>query len=151
LVANGGDNAVAVIDLGVGRFAGLTPTGCCPGAVLLSADGGTLYVANTKGVGGRDVRRAEGFNSHDHLGSVSFIDVPDAGLLEDYIIRAATNMQLPRIWQTMNPQRVEERIVPVPHVRGSRRSSSMCCTSSRRIAPTTRSSAISRRATTTRS
>jgi len=113
-VANGGNNAIAVIDLADGSLRGLIPTGWYPGALLLSPDGSTLHVANTKGVGGRDVVREEGYNSHDHLGSVSFIAVPDADTLEDYTIRAATNMQLPRIQQRMNLPAVAERTVPVP-------------------------------------
>lgn len=117
-VANGGNNLLAVIDLAGEEVTGLIPTGWYPGAVLLSADGNTIVVANTKGVGSRDGTRVpsreHGLNSHDHTGSVTFVDRPDPAALEEYTIRAASNMRLPKINQTMQLSQVEERIVPVP-------------------------------------
>ena len=118
-VANGGNNLLAVIDLVSEKITGLIPTGWYPGAVILSADGRTLIVANTKGIGSRDStrvsKRDHGFSSHDHTGSVSFIDTPDdPATLEDYTIRAATNMRLPKINQTMQLSRVEDRVVSIP-------------------------------------
>src|SRR5262249_57046321 len=61
-VANGTNNCVAVVRLGAkaseaeglpaaSALAGLIPTAWYPGAVLLSADGKKLFVANVKGVG----------------------------------------------------------------------------------------------------
>lgn len=102
-VANGTNNCIALVRLGSkassssidsdsapraqeSRLAGLIPTGWYPGAVLVSGDGKTLYVANIKGVGSLSRRKAsereprpeaEGMNSHDHLGSISIIPVPD--------------------------------------------------------------------------
>ena len=114
-VANGGNNHLAVIDLNTGLVKGLIPTGWYPGAVTLSGDGRTLFVANVKGVGSRQSGlREQGHNSHDHLGSVSFIRVPDAVTLQEYTIRAATTMRLPKITQALKLDRVKERIVPVP-------------------------------------
>jgi len=114
-VANGGNNAVAVFDLGRGGLRGLVPTGWYPGAVVLSSDGGTLYVASTKGVGGRDLQPGVGgYNSRDHLGSVSFVPTPAADELERHTIRAATNMRLPTIHRALNLPNVEPREVPVP-------------------------------------
>src|SRR5207302_8009714 len=95
--ANGTNNCIAVIRLGkkstparpapdASKVVGLIPTGWYPGAVLLSPDGKTLIVANVKGHGSvsqpRDVEK--GKNSHDHLGSVSFIAVPDDETLARY-------------------------------------------------------------------
>lgn len=117
-VANGGNNLLSVIDLVSDKVTGLIPTGWYPGAVVLSDDGKTLMVANTKGIGSRDSTRVpgrdHGFNSHDHTGSVSFIETPNAGTLEEYTIRAAANMRLPKINQTMHLSRVKEQVVPVP-------------------------------------
>lgn len=114
-VANGGNNHLAVIDLTTDQVKGLIPTGWYPGAVILSQDGSKLFVANTKGVGSRQSGlREKGYNSHDHLGSVSFIPVPNADTLEQYTIRAATMMRLPKITQALRLDRVKERIVPVP-------------------------------------
>jgi YVTN family beta-propeller protein len=99
-VANGTNNCVGVIQLGSlasgpfpageafpSRIAGFIPTGWYPGAVAGSSDGKKLFVANVKGHGALDrTRRTEdkGFNSHDHLGSVSIIDVPDEAALRIY-------------------------------------------------------------------
>jgi YVTN family beta-propeller protein len=60
-VANAGDNDVAVVRLAAsddedsganaGHVAGLLPTGWYPTGIALAPDGGTLYVANAKGLG----------------------------------------------------------------------------------------------------
>lgn len=122
-VANGGNNALAVIDLKQGRVQGLIPVGWYPGAVTLTRDGKRLCVANTKGVGSRYQKPSAqpaapsvpyGYSSHDVLGSLSFIPVPNAAELEDYTIRAATNMRLPLMNEVMNLKTVATRTVPVP-------------------------------------
>ncbi|MCB0628603.1 MAG: alkaline phosphatase family protein [Saprospiraceae bacterium] len=117
-VANGGNNLLAAIDLVREKVIGLIPTGWYPGAVLLSDDGNTIMVANTKGIGSRDSTRVpsrdHGLNSHDHTGSVTFIDKPDPSELEAYTIRAAGNMRLPKINHAMQLSQVKERVVPVP-------------------------------------
>src|SRR5262249_16842949 len=98
-VANGTNNCVAVVNLAgrvpergeerrrqVSRLVGLIPTGWYPGALLLSPDGKKLIVAIVKGHGALARQRSgatprpveKGMNSHDPLGSVSIIDVPDA-------------------------------------------------------------------------
>ena len=114
-VANGGNNLIAVIDLTTDKVKGLIPTGWYPGAVALNKDGSKLFVANTKGVGTRQLNPgAKGYKSNDHLGSVSFIPVPSKNVLEEYTVKAATNMHLPMITQTMKLERVKEKVVPVP-------------------------------------
>jgi len=115
-VANGGNNLLAVIDLRTDSLTGLIPTGWYPGAVILDRKGNKLFVANIKGVGGRDlgVRKKVAFKSNDHLGSVSFIPVPSKDTLEKYTVKAATNMRLPKINETIHLEKVKERIVPVP-------------------------------------
>ncbi|MBI4557295.1 MAG: beta-propeller fold lactonase family protein [Candidatus Hydrogenedentes bacterium] len=125
-IANGGNNCLAVIDVARRSVKGLIPTGWYPGAVLLTRDGGQLIVANTKGVGslyekanlaekqkeiGGTVR---GHNSHDHMGSVSFIAVPDEEELEDYTFRVAENMRLPLMHSILNSKKAATRTVPVP-------------------------------------
>jgi YVTN family beta-propeller protein len=114
-VANGGDNLLAVFDLSQFRLKGLIPAGWYPGAVDISKDGGTLYVVNMKGIGSRqDGIREKGYNTHDQTGSVSFIPVPGREALENYTVRAATNMRLPRINECMNLPGVKASVVPVP-------------------------------------
>jgi YVTN family beta-propeller protein len=50
-VTEAGINALAVIDTAGGRVLGHLPVGWSPSAVLVSPDGGTIYVANSKGKG----------------------------------------------------------------------------------------------------
>ena len=125
-VANGGNNLLAVVDLRTGRVRGLIPTGWYPSAVVLGDGGSKLCVANAKGMGthytqanvplkeqmfGKDWH---GYNTHDHLGSVSFIDVPGPGELAAYTYRAASNMRLPTMKRVMDMASVEAEPVPVP-------------------------------------
>ncbi|HZG24183.1 MAG TPA: hypothetical protein VEZ17_06355, partial [Chitinophagaceae bacterium] len=114
-VANGGNNVLAVIDVISGSVKGLIPTGWYPSAVALSQDGTELYVANTKGLGSVQTGlRTNGHSVMDQLGSVSFIPVPDSDGLETYTIKAATNMRLPKIAESIPLQKVSEKLVPVP-------------------------------------
>ncbi len=129
--ANGGNNAVAVIQLQLPKvwLKGFIPTGWYPGALALSQDGRTLFVANTKGVGSRypetNVENKKkqygpdwhGFNSHDHLGSISIIplhDRPDGLKLAKYTKRVALNMRLPLMDETIHMEAVAPRTVPLP-------------------------------------
>src|SRR5207248_2741789 len=95
------------------RVAGLIPTGWYPGAVRLSPDGRRLFVANVKGHGSLQPRKVDpkakkpdgkqddpdapqkvGHNSHDHLGSVSLIDVPGADALKQHTATVNANNRL---------------------------------------------------------
>lgn len=127
-VANGGDNAIAVIDLEKGKIKGMIPTGWYPGAVAINRKGSSLYIANTKGIGSRDEGgniklkqehfgkelRIHGYNTHDHMGSISIVSVPNEEELEDYTYRVATNMRLPLMHELLHPRRAPKRTVPVP-------------------------------------
>lgn len=113
-VANGGNNAIAVIDLASGAVRGLIPTGWYPGAVSVSPDGATLFVANVKGIGSRDVRREHGYNSHDYMGTVSFIATPSPDELARHTLKSAANMRLPSMLRAMDAEAVPARVVPVP-------------------------------------
>lgn len=135
-VANGTNNCIAVVALGSlageGVFAnrpiaskvlGLIPTGWYPGAVQLSADGRTLHVANIKGHGSLSRQRprdkeprpeARGRNSHDHLGSVSILDVPDAAQLAKYTEEVNANNRLSYSLAGLEKPRTDVPPVPVP-------------------------------------
>jgi YVTN family beta-propeller protein len=108
-VANGTNNCVAVVRLGAkaaeasdakrpdeSTSLGLIPAGWYPGAVQLSPDGKKLYVANIKGHGALSQPRpvAKGKNSHDHLGSLSMIDLPDEAQLAEYTKEVNANNRL---------------------------------------------------------
>lgn len=114
-VANGTNNCLAVIQLGdkargvaqepptPSRVKGLIPTGWYPGAICFSSNYKKLIVANIKGVGSLSLQRpsdkaprpeAKGRNSHDHLGTVSIIDIPDDAQLAKYTQKVNDNNRL---------------------------------------------------------
>ena len=125
-VANGGNNLLAVLDLTAGRVQGLIPTGWYPGAVVLARDDAVLCVANIKGLGAhyqkanvalkRQMFGEEwhGYNTHDHMGSVSFVNLPTPRELEDYTYRAACGMRLPLMRTVFNMPKAKEKKAPVP-------------------------------------
>jgi hypothetical protein len=84
-VTEAGINALAVIDTSDGRLLGHMPVGWSPSAVVLSPDGGMIYVANSKGKGSGPNAGSK-FNPALHgayigeleLGSISAISVSDA-------------------------------------------------------------------------
>jgi YVTN family beta-propeller protein len=128
-VANGTNNCVAVVRLGrkacaaggadrpaSSKLEGLIPTGWYPGAVLVTPDGKRLVVANVKGVGSLARVRppAEGKNTHDFLGSVSIIDVPDADRLARYTKEVNANNRLAYSRAGLEKPRAGVKPVPVP-------------------------------------
>ncbi|HEY7309162.1 MAG TPA: alkaline phosphatase family protein, partial [Gemmataceae bacterium] len=148
-VANGTNNCIAVVRLGVrargtggrdaraperGRpartadddgparsfVAGLIPTGWYPGAVLVSKDGKKLFVANVKGHGSLSQPRAaeKGKNSHDHLGSVSILDVPDDAQLARYTAEVNANNRLAYSLAGLEKPYPDAKPVPVPRRHG---------------------------------
>jgi YVTN family beta-propeller protein len=127
--ANGTNNCVAVIRLGAAssedqalskpaqsRMEGLIPTGWYPGAILASRDGKTLVVANVKGHGALSQPRAvvRGKNSHDHLGTVSVIEVPDGAQLERYTRQVNENNRLSYSLAGLDKPRLDAKPVCVP-------------------------------------
>jgi YVTN family beta-propeller protein len=130
-VANGMDNAIAVVSLGSksshnsmekeSRVKGFIPTGAYPGAVSVSGEG-QLFVANIEAEGAHIPFGLEGhpkpvYNSHLMMASVSVIPVPRKNLLKKYTksvvasnlhFRIALTAALPR--KQMNPVPVPERI-----------------------------------------
>lgn len=100
-VANGFDNAIAIVKLGAGfavkgdgqtTISGFIPTEAYPGGILL--DHNTLFVTNLEGEGSRVSSREfkntevpEGvtaYNSHHQKATVSIIPVPDEQQLKRY-------------------------------------------------------------------
>src|SRR5262249_1010252 len=102
------------------RLAGFIPTAWYPGAVKLSADGKKLFVANVKGVGSLSQPRpvADGKNTHDFLGSVSIIDVPDAQQLAKYPEEVNGNNRLAYSLAGLEKPRTNVKPVPVPERHG---------------------------------
>jgi YVTN family beta-propeller protein len=130
-VANGTNNCLAVVQLG-GRshetasaatpsnLLGLIPTGWYPGAVQVSANGQKLFVANIKGHGALSQPRPieKGKNSHDHLGSISCIDVPEPAQLARYTETVHANNRLAYSLAGLEKPRPRAAPVPVPHRHG---------------------------------
>ena len=117
-VANGMDNAVAVIELGKNsslksgisksRVRGFIPTGAYPASIsILNSD--YLYVCNIEAAGARVALKSEStsnlfYNSHNMLASISVIPIPGQKALKAYtdtviavndLARAAASMEKP--------------------------------------------------------
>jgi YVTN family beta-propeller protein len=130
-VANGTNNCIAVVRLGQkaseaadrperSTVAGLIPTAWYPGALAVSPDGTKLFVANVKGIGALSQPRpvADGKNTHDLLGSVSIIDVPDAKQLAKYTEEVNANNRLGYSLAGLEKPRPDAKPVPVPERHG---------------------------------
>lgn len=101
-------NAVAVVDLNADQVLGLIPAGYGPSSVVLDAADGALLVANDKGLGtdGFGVappptNTAENsygsywgvtdFNTHQDLGTVSIIPIPNSTTLSAMTVQVSEN------------------------------------------------------------
>ena len=141
-VANGMDNALAVVELGEkssthakdasSRLLGFIPTGAYPGGLCLFNK--TIYVANIEGVGSRMTvenkenkafqtfikvngkRRptAGAFSSHRMLASISIIPVPDSGQLKKYTATVLNGNHQQRLALLSLLPRKGVKPVPVP-------------------------------------
>jgi YVTN family beta-propeller protein len=127
-VANGMDNAIAVVELGekscsnaddkVSEIDGFIPTGAYPGAIAIS-ESGQIFVANIEAEGAHVPTQTEGsskpeYNSHQQLASVSVIPVPKENELKAYTKRVEASHQLFRIALTAKLPRKQAKPVAVP-------------------------------------
>ena len=120
-VANGTDNAICVIETGNKGKVGYIPTGWYPGTVILNKAGNTLYVANVKGVGSRNqLTSREGYNSHDHLGSVSIIRLPGDRELEKMTETVSLNNAPALKNENSKPAKAHKGNLPVPVLPGQK-------------------------------
>ncbi|MCF6332707.1 MAG: hypothetical protein L3J11_05425 [Draconibacterium sp.] len=125
-VANGMDNAVAVVELGnlssatssekQSRTIGFIPTGAYPGAVCIYNDS-LLFVPNIEAEGARTPNISEStgtvsYNSHRMMASVSIIPVPDKNQLSRYTKRVKETNQFFRI--ALSEKLPRKNAVPVP-------------------------------------
>jgi len=128
-VANGTNNCAAVVRLGKdvkedstgpdkSELLGMIPVGWYPGALSVSADGRRLFVANVKGHGALDQTRSlkskGGYNSHDHLGTVSLIDLTDLAALTKYTAEVNENNRLAYSLAGLEKPRPDVAPVPIP-------------------------------------
>ena len=115
-VANGTENSICVINTGTrAEIAGLIPTGWYPGSVILNKTGTVLFVANVKGTGSRNQRTdRKGYNSHDHLGSLSIINVPGTHELKKMTETVHLNNSYADMIKKLHPTEGSKKKVPVP-------------------------------------
>lgn len=131
-VADGTQNAVAVVafhpgkskvlelfpagQAGNSRLLGLIPTGWYPGALAYDAARRTLDVANIKGTlpdKTYDPSR-KGYNSHEHLGTLSLIPLPDKAQLRRDTITVFNNYRRAVEDAVFAPARPGQPARPVP-------------------------------------
>ncbi|HEY1784795.1 MAG TPA: beta-propeller fold lactonase family protein, partial [Pirellulales bacterium] len=125
-VSNGANNAVLVAALSAphSRLLGSIPTAWYPAGLALDAQHGRLYVANVKGTGSRNTswegKRVEkgkvvfGYNSHDHSGSVSLIDLPAEADLPPLTKKVLENNRLTEAISALAPPRADAAPRPIP-------------------------------------
>jgi len=126
-VANGMDNALAVVSLGqkssnastekVSKIKGFIPTGAYPGAISVSGDN-QLFVANIEAEGAKIAtptkNLGKSYNSHRMMASVSVIPVPTDSELKAYTKRVEASSQFFRLALTERLPRKHATPVPVP-------------------------------------
>ena len=127
-VANGMDNALAVVALGKrsssasngneSKTTGFIPTGAYPGGVAVYRDS-LLFVANIEAEGARipTISEKHGqkvYNAHRMMASVSVIPVPQKSQLQTYSEKVEKSNQLFRLALTDNLPRKNTQPVPVP-------------------------------------
>ena len=119
-VANGTENAICVIQTETPvQVLGYIPTGWYPGSVLLNESGKILYVANVKGIGSRNQRTDRtGYNSHDHLGTVSIIPIPTRHGLQKMTETVHLNNSYAEMLKELCPTTGSRKKVPVPELPG---------------------------------
>jgi YVTN family beta-propeller protein len=113
-VANGTDNAICVIETAKPyRIAGFIPTGWYPGSVVTNSLGNYIYVANVKGIGSRNIKTDRtGYNSHDHLGSISIIPIPVKSELEKMTETVSRNNSFPDLYSNKSTDGKTKVAVP---------------------------------------
>ncbi|MFZ1289399.1 MAG: bifunctional YncE family protein/alkaline phosphatase family protein [Melioribacteraceae bacterium] len=119
-VANGTDNAICVIDLESKNVVkGFIPTGWYPGAIIQDNSNKNLIVANTKGIGSRNLGKdAKGYNSHDHLGSISIIQFPSKEKLLKLTEIVKENNSYSKMIENLTKKEKKEETVAVPQLPG---------------------------------
>ncbi len=121
LVANGAQNAIAVVDFDAqepveSRLRGLIPVGWYPGAIEVDAQRNAVVVANIKGLPKepREDSDRRGFNSHHYFGSLSLFPIPDDANLPELSQIVANNLRRPRIQEALQPPRPDQPPRPIP-------------------------------------
>ena len=127
-VANGMDNALAVVKLGkkarsgpggkASTISGFIPTGAYPSAVSI-LDPGFLYVCNLEAEGVRLALKNANtqnpvYNAHHMMASISVIPVPDKATLRSYTDTVVAVNNLSRVATALEEPRESAKPLPVP-------------------------------------
>lgn len=109
-VCNGTMNNVAVIEFkpGESELEGLLPVGWFPGAIAVDPVRGSVYVSNIKGLSVGRANEKTGlteFNSHQHYGSITFIDDPEELDLKKTTLTVMRNCREPVVVDALQPAR----------------------------------------------
>jgi hypothetical protein len=121
-VANGGNNAVAVVELARDRASkselkGFIPTGWFPGALAVRND--HLFIANVKGDGSRNPASGKGgafdrvYNSGRYVGSFSRVDLSSMPL-KAWTQQVRLDARVPQMLRALGTSGAGEQAVPVP-------------------------------------
>jgi len=120
-VANGTENSICVIDLSNNKIVGLIPTGWYPGAIIFNKEEDYLIVANTKGIGSRNTKAGQyGYNTHNHMGSISIIPTPDQKQLNGMTETVKENNSFTRMLEEFNKKETETKQVAIPQFPGQK-------------------------------
>lgn len=123
-VANGSQNAIAVIDFDAdeledSKLLGLIPVGWYPGALAVDTARQSIYVANIKGLPRNPKKEtqtgSDGFNTHHYSGSLSMFPIPASAELTGLSAIASRNMHTERIRQSLQPARPDQPLRAIPH------------------------------------
>jgi YVTN family beta-propeller protein len=118
-VCLGTNNAVLALDAATGAQRGALPVGWYPGACLFDAKGGTLYVANTKGVGSLERSAGNsGFRTHNHTGSVTILTDLSAQAFAAGAAALAEQNRWSHLELFLAPPRAGQPAVPLPERHG---------------------------------
>ena len=112
-VCNGSQNAIAAVSFrpGKSKLLGLIPTGWFPGEIVHDAKRSALYVANIRG---NLATNQPKYNSHDHVGTISLIPVPDKRELAKYTEAVLKNYRDTVMQEALKPARPNQTAIPVP-------------------------------------
>jgi YVTN family beta-propeller protein len=116
-VANGGNNALAVVKLAdpthSSQVVGFIPAGWFPAAVTVKD--GRLFVANLKGIGSRDASMVKaGWSTQFYCGTVSSVDIPDVATLSQYTRQVTRDARVPESLAALRNADTGIAAVPVP-------------------------------------
>lgn len=129
-VANGTNNSVAVFDFSPGgsTLRGSFPTGWYPGGLVIDEPRKSIYVANIKGVGSRNTdwrgeRKVKGkdvfgYQSHDHLGTISLVPLEAIKDLKPHTAKVLANNRLTATINALAPPRPEAKPRAIPQRHG---------------------------------